>query len=223
MKVRAPQNPGFGEINDNCRPVQPLPDFTVTVEGQGRSLASGQSVTIRTSEAADFRLVRWDGSSAPRNAPLGTLTPARDGRSALYTAPAVIAAPDIIIVIATARAGAGRSESPFLGLVADQRVRDNRTEAWSDDLDAVEINANVILKGTKVDGVYDKDPVKEPDAVRYDRLTYLDVLKNELKVMDTTAISLCMDNKLPIVVFNIKGAGNLMRVVKGENIGTTVS
>lgn len=90
-------------------------------------------------------------------------------------------------------------------------------------LRAMEINANVILKGTKVDGVYDKDPVKEPGAVRYDRLTYLDVLKNELKVMDTTAISLCMDNKLPIVVFNIKGSGNLMRVVKGENIGTTVS
>lgn len=90
-------------------------------------------------------------------------------------------------------------------------------------LRAMEINANVILKGTKVDGVYDKDPVKDPSAVRYDRLTYLDVLKNELKVMDTTAISLCMDNKLPIVVFNIKGSGNLMRVVKGDSIGTTVN
>lgn len=89
-------------------------------------------------------------------------------------------------------------------------------------LRAMEINADVILKGTKVDGVYDRDPVKEKDAVRYDKLSYLDVLKGGLKVMDTTAISLCMDNKLPIVVFNVKQTGNLVRVVNGENIGTTV-
>lgn len=89
-------------------------------------------------------------------------------------------------------------------------------------LRAMEINANVILKGTKVDGVYDRDPVKDKNAVRYDKLSYLDVLKGELKVMDTTAISLCMDNKLPIVVFNVKQPGNLVRVVNGENIGTTV-
>ncbi len=89
-------------------------------------------------------------------------------------------------------------------------------------LRAMEINADVILKGTKVDGVYDRDPVKDSGAVRYDKLSYLDVLKSGLKVMDTTAISLCMDNKLPIVVFNVKQTGNLVRVVNGENIGTTV-
>jgi uridylate kinase len=89
-------------------------------------------------------------------------------------------------------------------------------------LRAMEIHADVILKGTKVDGVYDRDPMKDASAVRYKRLKYIDVLKQGLKVMDTTAISMCMDNKMPIVVFNIKGKGNLLRVVKGEGIGTTV-
>ena len=89
-------------------------------------------------------------------------------------------------------------------------------------LRAMEIHADVILKGTKVDGVYDRDPMKDPGAVRYESLKYIDVLKAGLKVMDTTAISLCMDNNLPIVVFNIKEPGNLIRVVSGENIGTTV-
>lgn len=90
-------------------------------------------------------------------------------------------------------------------------------------LRAMEINAEVIMKGTKVDGVYDKDPMKDKSAVRYDKLTYLDVLKQGLKVMDTTAISLCMDNNLPIIVFDIKAGGNLVRIVRGENIGTLVS
>lgn len=90
-------------------------------------------------------------------------------------------------------------------------------------LRAMEIHAEVILKGTKVDGVYDKDPVGDPTAVKYDSLNYIDVLKDGLKVMDTTAISLCMDNNLPIIVFNIKESGNLLRVLKGEPIGTTVS
>ncbi|MBI5468970.1 MAG: UMP kinase, partial [Deltaproteobacteria bacterium] len=76
-------------------------------------------------------------------------------------------------------------------------------------LRAMEIHADVILKGTKVDGVYDRDPMKDKDAKRYDRLKYIDVLKDGLKVMDTTAISLCMDNNLPIIVFNIKQSGNL--------------
>lgn len=89
-------------------------------------------------------------------------------------------------------------------------------------LRAMEIHADVILKGTKVDGVYDRDPMKDKDAVKYDRLNYIDVLKDGLKVMDTTAISLCMDNKLPIIVFNIKEQGNLLRVLKGEHIGTLV-
>lgn len=90
-------------------------------------------------------------------------------------------------------------------------------------LRAMEIHADVILKGTKVDGVYDKDPMKDKDAKMYTKLKYIDVLKDGLKVMDTTAISLCMDNNLPIVVFNIKVPGNLMRIVLGEEIGTRVS
>lgn len=90
-------------------------------------------------------------------------------------------------------------------------------------LRAMEIHADVILKGTKVDGVYDRDPVKDKRAKKYDRLTYLDVLKEGLKVMDTTAISLCMDNKLPIIVFNVKEPGNLLKIVKGSAIGTIVS
>ena len=73
----------------------------------------------------------------------------------------------------------------------------------------MEIGASVILKGTKVDGVYDKDPLKEPDAKMYDELSFMKVLNDELKVMDATAISLCMDNDLPIVVFNIKKKGNI--------------
>ena len=90
-------------------------------------------------------------------------------------------------------------------------------------LRAMEVNAEVILKGTKVDGIYDRDPVKDPSAVMYSSLKYIDVLKEGLKVMDSTAISLCMDNGLPIVVFNIKKTGNLLKVVNGEGIGTTVS
>lgn len=90
-------------------------------------------------------------------------------------------------------------------------------------LRAMEIGASVILKGTKVDGVYDKDPVKEDDAIKYDELSFMKVLKDGLKVMDATAISLCMDNDLPLVVFNIKEKGNIKRVVMGESIGTLVS
>ena len=89
-------------------------------------------------------------------------------------------------------------------------------------LRAMEINADVLMKGTKVDGVYDRDPMREEGAVRFEELTYLDVLKKELKVMDTTAISLCMDNKLPIVVFNINEDGNVARIVRGETVGTVV-
>ena len=89
-------------------------------------------------------------------------------------------------------------------------------------LRAIEVGAEVILKGTRVDGVYDKDPEREPTARRYDAITYLDVLNQGLKVMDSTAISLCMENKLPIVVFDIGTRGNLARVVAGENVGTRV-
>ena len=89
-------------------------------------------------------------------------------------------------------------------------------------LRAMEIHADVILKGTKVDGVYDRDPVKDKRAKKYNELTYIDVLKKELKVMDATAISLCMDNKLPIIVFNLKTKGNIERIVKGNKVGTIV-
>lgn len=89
-------------------------------------------------------------------------------------------------------------------------------------LRAMEMKSEVILKGTKVDGVYDKDPEKADDAVKYESLTYIDVLKNRLQVMDATATSLCMDNKMPIIVFSIKERGNIVKLVKGEKVGTIV-
>lgn len=89
-------------------------------------------------------------------------------------------------------------------------------------LRAVEIDADVILKATKVDGVYSSDPVKNKKAIKYRTLKYIDVLKKGLKVMDSTAISLCMDNKLPIIVFNLKKKGNIKKVILGQKIGTTV-
>ena len=89
-------------------------------------------------------------------------------------------------------------------------------------LRAMEIHADVILKGTKVDGVYDRDPVKDKKAKKYNELTYIDVLKKGLKVMDATAISLCMDNNLPIIVFNLKLRGNIEKIVRGEKGGTIV-
>jgi uridylate kinase len=88
---------------------------------------------------------------------------------------------------------------------------------------ALEIGAEAVLKGTQVDGVYDADPRKNPDAVKFDRLDYGEVLTRGLKVMDATAISLCMDNDLPIVVFDLMGPGNIIRAVRGEKIGTLVS
>ncbi|MBA2123740.1 UMP kinase [bacterium Unc6] len=89
-------------------------------------------------------------------------------------------------------------------------------------LRAMEINADVILKGTKVDGVYSADPMKDKTAKKYKKLSYIDVLKKELKVMDATAISLCMDNNLPIIVFNLFIPGNIKKIILGEDIGTIV-
>ena len=89
-------------------------------------------------------------------------------------------------------------------------------------LRAMEIRADVILKATKVDGIYTADPVLDPSATMYDSISYLQVLERQLKVMDSTAISLCMDNKLPIVVFNLLEPGNIRRVVFGESVGTLV-
>ena len=89
-------------------------------------------------------------------------------------------------------------------------------------LRAMEMKADVILKGTKVDGIYTADPMLDPHATKYEEISYLKVLGERLKVMDATAISLCMDNKLPIVVFNLRTTGNLRRVVMGEPVGTTV-
>jgi uridylate kinase len=89
-------------------------------------------------------------------------------------------------------------------------------------LRAMEIHAEVILKATKVDGIYSADPVKDPTAKRYKTLSYIEVLKQNLKVMDSTAISLCMDNDLPILVFDLGQRGNIMKVVMGEDVGTLV-
>jgi uridylate kinase len=90
-------------------------------------------------------------------------------------------------------------------------------------LRAMEIKADVIMKGTKVDGIYDADPMLQPSASRFERISYLEVLDKGLKVMDATAISLCMDNRLPIVVFNLKTPGNIRRAIAGEPIGSLVT
>jgi uridylate kinase len=89
-------------------------------------------------------------------------------------------------------------------------------------LRAMEIGAEIILKGTKVSGIYDADPMKNPKAVKFDRLSFLAVIDKRLKVMDSTAISLCMDHNLPIIVFNVKEKGNIKRIVQGEQLGTLV-
>jgi uridylate kinase len=89
-------------------------------------------------------------------------------------------------------------------------------------LRAVEIEADVIIKGTRVDGVYDSDPEKNPSAFKFQEITYLDVLKKDLKVMDMTAITLCRENKLPIQVFNMNTPGNFKRLILGESVGTKV-
>ncbi len=89
-------------------------------------------------------------------------------------------------------------------------------------LRALEIGADCIMKATKVDGVYDSDPITNPDAVKFDELPYMEVLNRGLKVMDNTAISLCMDNDLPIIVFNIATDGNIVRALNGEHVGTIV-
>jgi uridylate kinase len=90
-------------------------------------------------------------------------------------------------------------------------------------LRAMEIKADVIMKATKVDGIYDADPKLVSDAVKFDTITYLDVLKRGLRVMDATAISLCQENNLPIVIFNLGTHGNIKRVVQGEKVGSLVS
>jgi uridylate kinase len=90
-------------------------------------------------------------------------------------------------------------------------------------LRAMEMKADVILKGTKVDGIYTADPMLHPDATKFESISYIKVLERGLKVMDATAISLCMDNKLPIVVFNLRTPGNMRRAVLGEAVGTTVT
>jgi len=89
-------------------------------------------------------------------------------------------------------------------------------------LRAMEIGADVILKATKVDGIYSSDPLKDPKAKKFKTVTYIDMLKKGLSVMDSTAVSLCMDNNLPIVVFNLKGKGNVRKIIRGKKIGTLV-
>ncbi len=90
-------------------------------------------------------------------------------------------------------------------------------------LRAAEIGAEVICKATKVDGIYDADPRKVPDAKRFDHITHMEALQRRLQVMDSTALSLCMDNKLPIIVFDLNQQGNILRVVQGEKVGTLVT
>lgn len=90
-------------------------------------------------------------------------------------------------------------------------------------LRAVEIEADVIIKGTRVDGVYDSDPEKNPDASKFDSISYLDVLKKNLRIMDLTAVSLCQENNLPMIVFNMDVPDNLLKLVKGENVGTVIT
>ena len=90
-------------------------------------------------------------------------------------------------------------------------------------LRAMEIGAEVIMKGTKVDGVYEADPVTNPTAKRFDRLPFLSLINQNLKVMDSTAVTLCMDNNLPLIVFNLKQRGNLKRIMQGEAVGTLVT
>jgi len=90
-------------------------------------------------------------------------------------------------------------------------------------LRAMEIGAEVIMKATKVDGVYSADPMKDKSATKFDSLTYIDVLRKDLRVMDATAISLCMDNSLPIIVFNLNVPGNIKKIVLGEAVGTLVT
>ncbi len=89
-------------------------------------------------------------------------------------------------------------------------------------LRAMEIGAEVILKATKVDGIYSSDPMKDPTAKKYSTVAYIDVLKRGLSIMDSTAVSLCMDNNLPIVVFNLRGKGNIKKIIEGKKIGTLV-
>jgi uridylate kinase len=89
-------------------------------------------------------------------------------------------------------------------------------------LRAMEINAEILMKATKVDGIYDKDPKKFPDAKKFDKISYIDVMSKGLQVMDSTAVSLCMDNKLPILSFDLTQKGNILRAVSGEELGTIV-
>ncbi len=90
-------------------------------------------------------------------------------------------------------------------------------------LRANEIEADVLLKGTKVDGVYSADPAKDPDAVRFDKISFMDVIKKDLKVMDQTAFTLCRENNMPIIIFDIRSEGNLLKVLAGESVGTLVN
>lgn len=89
-------------------------------------------------------------------------------------------------------------------------------------LRAVEIGADVIIKGTRVDGVFDSDPEKNNDAVKFESITYMDILKKNLRIMDLTAVSLCQENNLPMIVFNMDLPDNLYKLVKGENVGTVI-
>ena len=105
---------------------------------------------------------------------------------------------------------------------AIRHLEKGRIVIFAAGLRGMEIGAEVILKGTKVAGIYDDDPMKNPNAKKFDRLPFLSVLDKKLKVMDSTALSLCMDHNLPIIVFNVKEKGNIKRILQGERLGTLV-
>ena len=89
-------------------------------------------------------------------------------------------------------------------------------------LRAIEMDVDILLKATKVDGVYEEDPIKNKDAKKYDDLKYIDILNKGIKIMDSTAISLCMDNQMPLIAFNLRKRGNIVRLIKGEKLGTLI-
>jgi uridylate kinase len=111
---------------------------------------------------------------------------------------------------------------PYIRRRAIRHLEKGRIVIFAATLRALEIKADVIAKATRVDGVYDKDPLKYPEAVKYTEVTYLEVLQKALGVMDATSIAMCRDNRLPIIVFNLNTTGNIMRMSMGEPVGTVI-
>ena len=167
----------------------------VTVDRMGMLATAMNSLALR-----DFLAAQGGLSHVMSAVPMGSIVEAFSQERALASLEA-----GAIVIFA---AGTG---SPYFSTDTAASLR------------AVEINAGLLAKATKVDGIYDKDPVRFPGATRYERISYADVLSAGLGVMDATAVSLCKENRLPIVVFNLNRAGNIQRLADGEIIGTLVS